>query len=205
MELSVTTPGKSSKDTIQVSPATFGREFNESLVHQVVVAQMAAARAGTKKQKTRSEVSGSTKKPWRQKGTGRARAGNIRSPIWVAGGRAFAAKPRDFSQKVNKKMYRGAMRAILSELIRQNRLTVVEAFNVEEPKTKLLVGKLKDFGFKDALIVTHDLQETLYLAARNLPKVFVREARYLDPVQLLRHENVIITVDAVRQLEEALA
>ena len=177
----------------------------EALVHQVVVAYGNGARQGTKAQKTRSEVRGGGKKPWRQKGTGRARAGTIRSPIWVGGGRAFAAKPRDFDQKVNKKMYRGAIKSILSELVRQDRLVVVEKFGVDTPKTKALVAKLNDLELNDVLIVTPEVEENLFLAARNLYKVDVRDVAGIDPVSLIAFEKVLITADAVKQLEEALA
>lgn len=201
MELSL----KDAKGALEVSDATFGREFNEALVHQVVVAFGAGARQGTKAQKTRSEVRGGGKKPWRQKGTGRARAGTIRSPIWVGGGRAFAAKPRNFEQKVNKKMYRGAIRSILSELVRQERLIVVEKFAVEAPKTKELLNKLNGLELNDVLIVTPEVDENLFLASRNLYKVDVRDVQGIDPVSLIAFEKVLITADAVKQLEEALA
>jgi large subunit ribosomal protein L4 len=196
---------KDAKSALEVSDATFGREFNEALVHQVVVAFGAGARQGTKAQKTRAEVRGGGKKPWRQKGTGRARAGTIRSPIWVGGGRTFAAKPRDFDQKVNKKMYRGAVKSILSELVRQERLVVVEKFGVETPKTKELLAKLTEMELKDVLIVTAELDENLFLASRNLYKVDVRDVQGIDPVSLIAFDKVVMTVDAVKQLEEALA
>ncbi|GAA0853851.1 50S ribosomal protein L4 [Aliiglaciecola litoralis] len=196
---------KDANSALEVSEATFGRDFNEALVHQVVVAFGAGARQGSKAQKTRSEVRGGGKKPWRQKGTGRARAGTIRSPIWVGGGRAFAAKPQDHSQKVNKKMYRGAIRSILSELVRQERLVVVEKFGVDEPKTKALVAKLNELELNDVLIVTSEVEENLFLAARNLYKVDVRDVQGIDPVSLIAFEKVLITADAVKQLEEALA
>ncbi|MCH1414381.1 MAG: 50S ribosomal protein L4 [Glaciecola sp.] len=196
---------KDANSALEVSDATFGREFNEALVHQVVVAFGAGARQGTKAQKTRSEVRGGGKKPWRQKGTGRARAGTIRSPIWVGGGRAFAAKPRDFDQKVNKKMYRGAIRSILSELVRQERLIVVEKFGVEAPKTKELLNALSTYDLNDVLIVTPEVDENLFLASRNLYKVDVRDVQGIDPVSLIAFEKVLITADAVKQLEEALA
>jgi large subunit ribosomal protein L4 len=201
MELSF----KDAKGALEVSDATFGREFNEALVHQVVVAFGAGARQGTKAQKTRAEVRGGGKKPWRQKGTGRARAGTIRSPIWVGGGRAFAAKPRDFDQKVNKKMYRGAIQSILSELVRQERLIVVESFGVEAPKTKELLAKLNEYDLTDVLIVTPEVDENLFLASRNLYKVDVRDVQGIDPVSLIAFDKVLITADAVKQLEEALA
>ena len=196
---------KDANSALEVSDATFGREFNEALVHQVVVAFGAGDRQGTKAQKTRSEVRGGGKKPWRQKGTGRARAGTIRSPIWVGGGRAFAAKPRDFDQKVNKKMYRGAIRSILSELVRQERLIVVEKFGVEAPKTKELLNALSTYDLNDVLIVTPEVDENLFLASRNLYKVDVRDVQGIDPVSLIAFEKVLITADAVKQLEEALA
>ena len=192
-------------DALTVSETTFGREFNEALVHQVVVAFAAGARQGTRAQKTRSEVSGGGAKPWRQKGTGRARAGTIRSPIWRTGGVTFAAKPQDHSQKVNKKMYRGAMKSILSELVRQERLIVVDNFALEAPKTKALVAKLKELELTDALIVTGELEENLFLAARNLYKVDVRDAKAIDPVSLIAFDKVVMTAAAVKAVEEMLA
>lgn len=191
-------------NSIDVSEVTFGREFNEPLVHQVVVALMAGARAGTKKQKTRAEVRGGGAKPWRQKGTGRARAGTIRSPIWRKGGVVFAATPRDHGQKVNKKMYRGAMSAILSELVRQDRLMAVNEFKVDQPKTKVLLEKLKELKLERVLIVVDKLDENLYLSSRNVPSIAVREASGVNPVQLLKYDNVLMTVDAIRKLEEVL-
>ena len=196
---------KDAKGGLEVSEATFGREFNEALVHQVVVAYAAGARQGTRAQKTRSEVSGGGKKPWRQKGTGRARAGTIRSPIWRSGGVTFAATPQDHSQKVNKKMYRSAMRSILSELARSERLVVVENMSLEQPKTKLLVEELKGYGLENVLIVASEVDQNLYLASRNLHKVDVRDVEGVDPVSLIAHEKVVITVDAVKKFEEALA
>ncbi|CSB50483.1 50S ribosomal protein L1E [Vibrio cholerae] len=192
-------------NALTVSETTFGREFNEALVHQVVVAYAAGARQGTRAQKTRSEVSGGGAKPWRQKGTGRARAGTIRSPIWRTGGVTFAAKPQDHSQKVNKKMYRGAMKSILSELVRQERLIVVENFSVEAPKTKALVAKLKELKLNDVLIVTGEVDENLFLAARNLYKVDVRDVTGIDPVSLIAFDKVLMTAAAVKQVEEMLA
>lgn len=192
-------------NALTVSETTFGREFNEALVHQVVVAYAARARQGTRAQKTRSEVSGGGAKPWRQKGTGRARAGTIRSPIWRTGGVTFAAKPQDHSQKVNKKMYRGAMKSILSELVRQERLIVVENFSVEAPKTKALVAKLKELELNDVLIVTGEVDENLFLAARNLYKVDVRDVTGIDPVSLIAFDKVLMTAAAVKQVEEMLA
>ncbi|MEJ2514225.1 MAG: 50S ribosomal protein L4 [Gammaproteobacteria bacterium] len=196
--------GAGGKD-LQVSEAAFGRDFNESLVHQVVTAYMAAGRAGTKAQKNRSDVSGGGAKPWRQKGTGRARHGTIRSPIWVGGGRAFAARPRSFDQKVNRKMYRGAMRSLLSELVRQERLIVVETLEVAEPRTKLFVEQMKNLGVDGGLFVIEAFEEKIYLASRNLPRVELIEAPALDPVSLLRHEQVVMTVAALRRIEENLA
>ncbi|AGH47272.1 50S ribosomal protein L4 [Paraglaciecola sp.] len=196
---------KDAKSALEVSEATFGRDFNEALVHQVVVAFGAGARQGSRAQKTRSEVRGGGAKPWRQKGTGRARAGTIRSPIWRSGGVTFAAKPQDHSQKVNKKMYRGAIQSILSELVRQERLIVVEKFAVETPKTKELISKLKELELKDVLIVTSEVDENLFLSARNLYKVDVRDVQGIDPVSLIAFEKVLMTADAVKQLEESLA
>jgi len=196
---------KDAKGALEVSEATFGREYNEALVHQVVVAYASGARQGSRAQKTRSEVSGGGAKPWRQKGTGRARAGTTRSPIWRSGGVTFAAKPQDHSQKVNKKMYRGALKSILSELVRQDRLLVVESFGIDSPKTKQLVAKLKELDLQDVLIVTKDVDENLFLASRNLHKVDVRDVQGIDPVSLIAFEKVLFTADAVKQLEEALA
>ncbi len=205
MNLSIALPGSGAGKDVEVSEVAFGREFNEALVHQVVVAYMAAGRQGTRAQKTRAEVRGGGRKPWRQKGTGRARAGSIRSPIWRGGGTTFAARPQDHSQKVNRKMYRGAMCSILSELIRQERLVVVESFAIDAPKTKALVAKLKELELTDALIVTDAVDENLYLAARNLEKVDVRDVAATDPVSLLSFEKVVMTVGALKQFEEMLA
>jgi len=205
MELTLRVPGQDGADAMTVSDATFGREFNESLVHQVVVAYQAGARAGTRAQKSRSEVRGGGRKPWKQKGTGRARSGTINSPIWRSGGVTFAAKPQDHSQKVNKKMYRGAIRSILSELVRQERLIVVESFSVEAPKTRELLSKLRELELQDVLIVTNNVDENLYLAARNLHKVDVRDVAGIDPVSLIGFDKVLVTVDAVKQLEEMLS
>ena len=177
----------------------------EPLVHQVVTAFLAGARQGSKAQKNRAAVSGGGRKPWRQKGTGRARAGTIRSPLWRGGGKTFAAEPRDFSQKVNRKMYRGALRCIFSELVRQERLVVVDEFNIDSPKTKQVASKLKDLELSSVLIVTSEVDENLYLAARNLPKVDIRDASGVDPVSLIAFEKVLVTVPALKQLEEALA
>lgn len=191
--------------TVTVSEVAFGKEFNEPLVHQVVTAFMAGGRQGSKAQKTRSEVRGGGKKPWKQKGTGRARAGTIRSPLWRSGGVTFAAKPRDFEQKVNRKMYRGAMRCILSELVRQGCLVVVQDLVVAEPKTKLLLAKLKELQVESALIVAGEVSENLFLSARNLPRVEVCDVQAADPVSLIAHDKVIITVDALKKIEELLA
>lgn len=203
MELNIATP-TGTNGTVAVSEVAFGKEFNQDLVHQAVVAFMAGARQGTKAQKTRAEVSGGGKKPFRQKGTGRARAGTIRSPIWRSGGVTFAAKPRGFEQKLNKKMYRAALRCILSELNRQERLVVVESFDIDAPKTKALVAKLNEFSLSNALIVSQEVSENLYLAARNLHKIEVLDAQAVDPVSLIRADKVVVTVAALKQLEEAL-
>ena len=205
MELSVVKAGNEAAGTVAVSEANFAREYNEALVHQVVTAYLSGARQGTRAQKTRSEVAGGGKKPWRQKGTGRARAGTIRSPIWRSGGVTFAAKPQDHSQKVNRKMYRAAMRSILSELARTDRLMIVEALDVEQPKTKLLVETLKGYGVDNVLIVADNVDKNLYLASRNLHKVDVRDVEGADPVSLIAYDKVMITVDAVKKFEEALA
>ncbi|WP_183962314.1 50S ribosomal protein L4 [Chiayiivirga flava] len=200
MELSVV----GSNEALSVSDAVFGREFREDLVHQVVVAYRNAGRAGTKAQLTRSDMSGTTKKFKKQKGGG-ARHGDYRAPIFVGGGRAFAAKPRDFSQKVNRKMYRGAIQSILSELNRQGRITFVSSFEWTDAKTKSLAAKFKDMGVERPLIVTEDASEALFLAARNLPYVQVRDAQGIDPVSLVGARSVIMTVDAVKKIEEWLA
>jgi large subunit ribosomal protein L4 len=189
---------------LAVSDENFGREFNQALVFQVVNAYVAAGRAGTKAQKTRAEVRGGGKKPHAQKGTGSARAGSIRSPIWVGGGRAFAGQPRDFSQKVNRKMYRGALRAMLSELVRQDRLVVTASLAVAEPKTKLLAAQLKALSLDDVLIIVEAPDEKLMLAARNLPHVELLPAAAVNPVSLARHEKVLATVGAVKLIEERL-
>ena len=190
---------------VQVSDTAFAREYNEALVHQVVVAYMAAGRAGTKRQLSKAEVRGGGRKPWRQKGTGSARAGSIRSPIWVGGGRAFAARPRDFSQKVNRKMYRAAMQVMFSQLIREDRLVATNSLELSAPKTKLLVEKLKSYGLESALILVEAHDEKLELAARNLPHVEVLPVSAIDPVSLSRFDRVLATVGAVRMLEEKLA
>ena len=195
-----------SASELQVSDTVFAAAYNEPLVHQVVVAYQATGRQGTRKQKTRSEVRGGGKKPWRQKGTGQARAGTIRSPLWRGGGKVFPSSPdENFTQKVNRKMYRGALRSILSELLRQGRLVTVSEFNMDQPKTKTLVEKLKKLDTADVLIVTDTLDDNLALAARNLPDVDVRTVSQADPVTLVRHEKVIMTQGAVKKLEEMLA
>ena len=189
---------------IQVSEATFGRDFSEALVHQVVTAYLAGARSGTKAQKNRSAVSGGGKKPWRQKGTGRARAGTSRSPIWVGGGVTFAATPRDHSQKVNRKMYRGALQAIFSELVRKEALVVVDELKVEAPSTKALVKQLSDVGVEKGLIITAEVDDNLYLSSRNVVGVHAVDVAGIDPVSLVSAEKVIVTVDAVAKIQEWL-
>ena len=202
MELTIT---GSSKGKVAVSEATFSREFNEALVHQVVTAYMAGARQGTRAQKTRSEVSGGGKKPWKQKGSGRARAGTIRSPIWRSGGVTFAAKPQDFSQKVNRKMYRAAMQVILSELVRQERLLVVENMTLETPKTKILNAQLKEQGLLEStLIISEEADQNLFLASRNIPRVEVVDAAAVNPMSLVAYEKVVLTVPALKKIEEML-
>ena len=202
MELAIT---GSSKGSVAVSDATFSREFNEALVHQVVTAFKAAARQGSVAQKTRSEVRGGGKKPWNQKGSGRARAGTIRSPIWTGGGVTFAAKPRSYEQKVNRKMYRAAMQVILSELVRQDRLVVVEDMVAESPKTKAFSAKLEEQGLlSGVLIIADEVEQNLYLATRNIPKVDVRDVTGLDPVSLVAYDKVVVTVPALKKIEEML-
>jgi len=191
--------------TVQVSDEAFGAKFREALIHQVVTACLAGARAGTAQQKSRSQVRGGGIKPWRQKGTGRARAGTIRSPIWRGGGATFAAKPRDYSQKINRKMYRSAMCSILSELVRQDRLVAVESFGVKAPKTKDLAGMLSKLSLDNVLIVTEDPDDNLYLSARNLPKVAVCDVASADPVSLVGFEKVLMTSAALKQMEERLS
>ncbi len=194
-----------SKEKISVSDAVFAADYKESLVHQLVTAYMAAGRAGTKAQKSRSAVSGGGTKPWRQKGTGRARAGTIRSPLWRSGGVTFAAQPRDYSQKVNRKMYRAGIRSIFSELARQNRLLVVEDITVDAPKTKQLLARLGELGVNKTLIISETADEKLYLSARNLPHVEVSDVAGLNPVNLVRYDHVVTTVGAVRAIEEWLS
>jgi large subunit ribosomal protein L4 len=206
MELKVINEKGEAQKSVDASETLFGREYNEALVHQVVVAYHANGRQGTRQQKTRAEVRHSTKKPWRQKGTGRARAGMTSSPLWRGGGRIFPNKPdENFTQKLNRKMYRAGMASILSQLVREQRLAVVEALTVDAPKTKVLAGKLRAMGLAEVLILTDRLDENLYLSARNLPNVMVLEARHADPVSLMRFEKVLVTRAAVKTLEEALA
>jgi len=190
--------------TLQVSDATFGASFNEALVHQVITAYRAAGRAGTKAQKSRAEVRGGGRKPWAQKGTGQARVGSNRSPLWVGGGRTFAAKPRDFAQKVNRKMYRGAIRSMLAELARTERLLVTDAIELAEPKTKLLAQQLKAWALASVLIVVEAIDQKLMLAARNLPHVEVIEVTALNPLSLAAYDKVLMTVGAVKLIEERL-
>jgi large subunit ribosomal protein L4 len=205
MKIKIQGDGKGQGSSVDVADSAFGAEFNEPLVHQIVTAFLAGARAGTKAQKTRAEVRGGGTKPWQQKGTGRARAGTIRSPIWVGGGRAFAAKPRDHSQKVNRKMYRAALKSVLSELVRQDRLVVTESLAMEAPKTRELAGKLKELGLKNVLIVNEAFDEKVFLSARNLPDVGICDASSIDPVVLMRFEKVLITLPALKLIEERLS
>ena len=206
MELATFTVGKKrATGSVEVADATFAKEFNEDLIHQVVTAYLAGARQGTRAQKNRSAVSGGGKKSWRQKGTGRARAGTIRSPIWRSGGVTFAAQPQDHSQKVNKKMYRAALRSIFSELARQERLLVVDELELKKPKTKALVKILDGFGVEKALLVSEEVSENLYLAARNLHKVNAVDVSGVDPVSLVAADKVIITLSALKKFEEVLA
>lgn len=186
---------------VSLSDATFARDFNEGLVHQAVVAYMAGGRAGSKANKSRSEVRGGGAKPWNQKGTGRARAGTIRSPIWRSGGVTFAAKPRDYSQKMNRKQYRAAMQCIFSELVRQQRLVLVDKFTVDEVKTRTVVNKLKELSLHNVLIVTEDVDEKLYLSVRNIPYIGICDVEALDPASLVRFEKVLMTVDVAKKLE----
>ncbi len=205
MELNLTTAsGDASNEKVELSEAAFNKDFNEALVHQVVTAYLAGARAGTKGQKNRSAVSGGGAKPWRQKGTGRARSGTIRSPIWRSGGTTFAAKNRDFSQKVNRKMYRSAMASIVSELVRQERLIVLSELTMAGPKTKELAQQLKTLGAENVLIVTQDFEQNIYLSSRNLINVEYTDAQHINPVNMVRYEKVIITADAVKNVEEML-
>jgi large subunit ribosomal protein L4 len=196
--------GADSGANISLSESVFGRDFNEDLIHQVVTDYMAGGRAGTKAQKTRSQVSGGGAKPWRQKGTGRARAGTIRSPIWRGGGRTFAATPRNYDQKVNRKMHKAAIRSILSELVRQERLVVVETIAPEAPKTKLLHTQLRDLGLSNVLLVTDQFNENLHLSARNIINVDTAIVNSMSPVSLIAHDKVVMTVEAVKKIEEML-
>ena len=206
MDLKVINAKGEAQKPVEASEKLFGRDYNESLIHQVVVAYQANGRQGSRAQKTRADVRHSTKKPWRQKGTGRARAGMTSSPLWRGGGRIFPNNAdENFTQKVNRKMYRAGMAAILSQLVREDRLSVIDGLAVAEPKTKELAGKLRDLGMSHVLIVTHELDENLYLSSRNLPNVMVLEARHADPVSLMRFEKVLVTRDAVKHLEETLA
>lgn len=205
MELALTVPGKKTRKKISLPDEAFAREFNEPLVHQTVVTYLAGARQGSVKQKNRSEVRGGGRKPWRQKGTGRARAGTTRSPIWRSGGLTFAARPRDYGKKLNRKMYRAAMQCILSELIRQQRLIVVDDFAIESHKTKDLIAKLKEFELDNVLIIAEQVEQNLYLAARNLHKVDVLDAQAIDPVSLIGFEKVLVTVPAMKQIEGMLS
>lgn len=191
--------------SIDVADTAFGADFNEPLVHQVVTAFLAGARSGTKAQKNRAQARGGGTKPWRQKGTGRARAGTIRSPIWVGGGKAFAARPRDYSQKVNRKMYRGALRSVLSELVRQDRLIVTESIRLDAPKTKDMVAILKKHDVDDVLIVNEAFDENVFLSVRNLPNIGICDAGSIDPVVLMRFEKVLMTLPALKLIEERLS
>jgi len=193
------------KGSVDVADAAFGAAYNEPLVHQVVTAYLAGARAGTKAQKNRAAVRGGGTKPWAQKGTGRARAGTIRSPIWVGGGRTFAAKPRNYDQKVNKKMYRAALRSVMSELIRQDRLVIVKELALEAPKTRLLAAELKQLELDSVLILNEAFDENLYLAARNLPNIGICDVASMDPVVLIRFEKVLVTLPALKLIEERLS
>ncbi len=205
MEFNVATLEGGSAGKVQLSEATFGRAFNEDLVHQAVTAYLSGGRQGSRAQKNRSEVSGGGKKPWTQNGAGRARAGSTRSPIWRTGGVTFAARPQDHSQKLNRKMYRAALQSILSELARQNRLVIVDAIELAQPKTKLLQQKLSALNLNNVLIVSDEISENLYLSSRNLPYVEVRDVNGADPVSLVRFEKVLITLPAVKKFEEVLA
>ncbi|OIQ89352.1 50S ribosomal protein L4 [mine drainage metagenome] len=205
MELTLINEQGQSASTHSASDALFGRDYNEALVHQVVVAYQANARAGNRAQKDREQVKHSTKKPWRQKGTGRARAGMTSSPLWRGGGRIFPNSPEEnFSQKVNRKMYRAGLAAILSQLAREDRLAVIEDFSFETPKTKMLAGKLRGMGLDSVLVVTAELEENLYLASRNLPNVLVLEVSETDPLSLIRFPKVLLTKSAVAKMEEML-
>jgi large subunit ribosomal protein L4 len=206
MELKLTTAtGKASTKSVEVSDDNFACDYNEPLIHQVVTAYLSAARAGTVAQKTRAQVSGGGSKPWRQKGTGRARAGTSRGPIWRSGGVTFAATPRDYTQKVNKKMYRRAIKSILSELVRQERLLIIDDFKITQPKTRDVSDKLKALGANNALIIDATPDDALFLSARNIPYVEVSDSADVDPVSLIRHDKVVMTVAAIKQIEERLS
>lgn len=194
-----------SKKKVSVSDDAFAASFNETLVHQLVVSYMAAARAGSKAQKTRSQVSGGGAKPWRQKGTGRARVGTIRSPIWRSGGVTFAATPRDYSKKLNKKMYRAGLRSLVSELVRQDRLLLIDKLGVTEPKTKQMQARLDDLGVDNALLLTDGLDSAVYLSARNIPNIQVMDIAIVDPVSLIKQEKIVIDEAALKKLEERLS
>ena len=204
MKIKIEKSGKKQSSTMSVADSVFAAEFNEPLVHQVLVSYMSGSRSGTKSQKSRSEVRGGGRKPWRQKGTGRARAGTIRSPLWRGGGVTFAAKSRDYSKKVNRKMFRGAMRSIFSELVRQERFLCVDEFDVSDSKTKLVKEKLNKLGLKEVLIITEGLSENLYLGVRNIPKVDVMDTNEINPYSLIGFEKVLITQAAVEKVEEWL-
>jgi len=205
MELNVINAENQAGGAIEVSDETFAADFNEALIHQVVTAYLAQARAGTKANKNRSAVRGGGAKPFRQKGTGRARAGTIRSPLWRSGGVTFAAQPRDYGQKLNRKMYRAALRSILAELVRQDRLVTIDAFEMPDHKTRHLSQRLKTLGLDDVLIVTEEVTDNLYLAARNLHRVDVRDVNGIDPVSLVGFEKVLVTQGALKRIEEMLA
>jgi large subunit ribosomal protein L4 len=205
VELNIATLEGGSAGKVQVSEATFGRAFNEDLVHQAVTAYLSGGRQGSRAQKNRSDVRGGGRKPWKQKGSGRARAGSTRSPIWRTGGVTFAARPQDHSQKLNRKMYRAALQSILSELARQDRLVIVESIQLNQPKTKLLQQKLSALNLDSVLIISDEINENLYLSARNLPHVDVRDVSGADPVSLVRFDKVLITVSAMKKFEEVLA
>ncbi|MEC7875888.1 MAG: 50S ribosomal protein L4 [Pseudomonadota bacterium] len=204
MKIKIEKSGKKQPGTMSVADSVFAVEFNEPLVHQVLVSYMSGSRSGTKSQKSRSEVRGGGRKPWRQKGTGRARAGTIRSPLWRGGGVTFAAKSRDYSKKVNRKMFHGAMRSIFSELLRQERFVCVDEFDVAESKTKLVKEKLNKLGLKEVLIITEGLSENLYLGVRNIPKVDVMDTNEINPYSLIGFEKILITQASVEKVEEWL-
>lgn len=205
MQLTIHKTGNKKPGKLKVSDAVFGVAYNESLVHQALTAFMAAGRSGTRAQKSRAEARGGGRKPWQQKGTGRARAGSIRSPIWRGGGVTFAAKPRDYSKKINKKMYQGAIRSILSELVRQERLSCVEEFSIDAPKTKQALQRLTELGLNEVLIITDEVTENLYLSTRNIPRVNVIDTREINPYSLIGFDNVLMTKSAIEKVEAWLA